>query len=106
MNGTEIITFLENNAPLIKSAVSAVTGSLLTAIFLRHNTAAEEFEKIKAGHFKEVADDLLATGGTVEAIVKLVEKQQAKVAGIGFVIELDDLKGREKFKGDLLDGRI
>ena len=62
MNGTEIITFLENNAPLIKSAVSAVTGSLLTAIFLRHNTAAEEFEKIKAGHFKEVADDLLATG--------------------------------------------
>ena len=62
MNGTEIIAFLANHAPMIQSAVSAVSGALLTAIFLRHNTAAAEFEKIKTGQFKEVADDLLATG--------------------------------------------
>ncbi|EOS60670.1 adenine phosphoribosyltransferase [Firmicutes bacterium M10-2] len=46
-----------------------------------------------------IVDDLLATGGTVEAIVKLVESRKAKVVGIAFVIELDDLKGREKFEG-------
>lgn len=45
-----------------------------------------------------IVDDLLATGGTVDAIVRLVESRKAKVVGIAFVIELDDLKGREKFK--------
>ena len=35
---------------------------------------------------------------TVDAIVRLVESRKAKVVGIAFVIELDDLKGREKFK--------
>jgi adenine phosphoribosyltransferase len=45
-----------------------------------------------------IIDDLLATGGTVDAIVKLVESQKAKIAGIAFVIELDDLKGKDLFK--------
>ena len=45
-----------------------------------------------------IIDDLLATGGTVEAIIKMVERMQASVVGVAFVIELDDLKGREKFK--------
>ena len=46
-----------------------------------------------------IIDDLLATGGTVHAAVKLVEKDGAEVAKIGFVIELDFLKGREKIQG-------
>jgi len=62
MNGTEIIAFLADNFPAVTSAVSAVTGGLFTAIFLRHNTATKEFEKIKAGQFKEVAEDLLKSG--------------------------------------------
>lgn len=62
MNGTEIITFLSNNLDTISSAVGPVAGALFTAIFLRHNTKTDEFEKIKAGQFKEVADDLLASG--------------------------------------------
>ncbi len=62
MNGTEIIAFLANNLEGISSAVGPVTGALFTAIFLRHNTKTDEFEKIKAGQFKEVADDLLASG--------------------------------------------
>lgn len=41
---------------------------------------------------------MLATGGTVEAIIKMVERMQASVTGVAFVIELDDLKGRDKFK--------
>lgn len=45
-----------------------------------------------------IIDDLLATGGTVKAVADLVESQGAKIAGIAFVIELVDLKGREKLK--------
>ena len=43
-----------------------------------------------------VVDDLLATGGTVEATIKLVEELGGVVAGLAFLIELVDLKGREK----------
>ena len=42
-----------------------------------------------------IVDDLLATGGTVEATVKLVEKLQGEVVGCAFLIELEGLKGRE-----------
>lgn len=45
-----------------------------------------------------IVDDLLATGGTVKAVADLVEAQGAKIIGIAFVIELVDLKGREKLK--------
>lgn len=62
MNGSEIITFLGNNFPTIISTVQAVTGGIFTAIFLRHNTATSEFEKVKVGQFKEVADELLSNG--------------------------------------------
>ena len=42
-----------------------------------------------------IHDDLLATGGTAEAAVKLIEMERGKVAGFSFLIELDFLKGRE-----------
>lgn len=61
MNGTEIIAFLSSGLKTMSSAVGPVAGALFTAIFLRHNTKTDEFEKIKAGKFKEVADDLLAS---------------------------------------------
>ncbi len=43
-----------------------------------------------------ILDDLLATGGTLEAAAKLVETSGGVVAGIGLVIELTDLGGRER----------
>jgi adenine phosphoribosyltransferase len=43
-----------------------------------------------------LVDDLIATGGTARASCELVESLGAKIAGCAFVIELDDLKGREK----------
>lgn len=55
-------------------------------------------DAIKPGQRVVIIDDLLATGGTVEAIVKMVERMQAHVVGVAFVIELDDLQGRKKFK--------
>lgn len=43
-----------------------------------------------------IADDLLATGGTAEAACKLIKKAGGNVVGVAFLIELTDLKGREK----------
>lgn len=47
-----------------------------------------------------VVDDLLATGGTAEAACKLVKKTGANLVGMAFLIELCDLKGREKLAGN------
>lgn len=55
-------------------------------------------DAIGAGEKVLIIDDLLATGGTVEAVIQLVKQLGGKVAGIGFVIELIDLKGKDKFK--------
>ncbi len=47
-----------------------------------------------------IIDDLLATGGTAEAAAKLVKKSGANLVGMGFLIELEALNGREKLKND------
>lgn len=56
-------------------------------------------DSIKQGDKVVIIDDLLATGGTVEATIKLVEKMGGEVVGCSFLIELEDLKGRELLKG-------
>lgn len=56
-------------------------------------------DSIQPGENVIIVDDLLATGGTVEATVKLIEKLGGKVVGIAFLIELEALKGREKLNG-------
>ncbi|MCT8139545.1 adenine phosphoribosyltransferase [Anaerobacillus sp. CMMVII] len=53
-------------------------------------------DAIKPGQRVLIADDLLATGGTIEATVKMVEESGGIVAGIVFMIELTYLDGREK----------
>jgi adenine phosphoribosyltransferase len=56
-------------------------------------------DAVKPGMRVVIADDLLATGGTALATVRLVEKLGGKVMATSFVIELDDLKGRERLAG-------
>ncbi|WP_294579505.1 adenine phosphoribosyltransferase [uncultured Thomasclavelia sp.] len=56
-------------------------------------------DSIKPGQNVIIIDDLLATGGTVEATIKLIERLQGKVVGIGFLIELEALEGRKKLEG-------
>ncbi len=56
-------------------------------------------DSIKKGQRVLIVDDLLATGGTVEATIKLVEKLGGVVVGLAFLIELEELKGRDKLKG-------
>ena len=45
-----------------------------------------------------IVDDVIATGGTVEAVAKLAKEMNARILGAAFLIELTDLKGREKIK--------
>lgn len=56
-------------------------------------------DSIKKGDKVLIVDDLLATGGTVEATIKLIEMMGGEVVGCAFLIELADLKGRELLKG-------
>src|SRR5262245_50390964 len=56
-------------------------------------------DAIKTGMRVGIADDLLATGGTALASVRLVEKLGGKVAALTFVIELEALKGRDRLAG-------
>ena len=62
MTGNEIITLLSNNLSTLLSPVKLVVGALITSIFLRRDTSSTEFEKIKAGMFKDVAKNLLESG--------------------------------------------
>ncbi|WP_209122836.1 adenine phosphoribosyltransferase [Alkalihalobacillus sp. BA299] len=55
-------------------------------------------DAIQKGQRVLIADDLLATGGTIEATVKMVEQLGGEVVGIAFLIELSYLDGRDKLK--------
>ena len=55
-------------------------------------------DAIEPGQRVIIVDDLLATGGTMQATVQLVRQLGGEIAGIGFAIELDFLKGRSKFQ--------
>ena len=63
------------------------------------NTLEMHKDAIQPGQRVLVVDDLLATGGTTQATVKLVEQVGGKVVAIAFLIELTFLRGREKLKG-------
>lgn len=67
---------------------------------LEYGSAELEIHKdaLKPGQKVVIIDDLLATGGTMEAIIKLVEKLGGEVVRICFVMELAGLKGRERLK--------
>ena len=56
-------------------------------------------DAVKPGQKVLICDDLLATGGTMAAAAKLVEKLGGEVVGLAFLVELTDLKGREKIEG-------
>ena len=56
-------------------------------------------DAIRPGERVLIVDDVLATGGTAGAVARLVEQLGGKVAGLGFVIELNFLNGRQKLAG-------
>lgn len=75
---------------------------------LEYGTAVIEIHKdaIKPGQKVVIVDDLIATGGTTEAIIKLVEQLGGEVVKVVFLIELEGLKGRDKLKGYDVDAVV
>lgn len=75
---------------------------------LEYGTATLEVHKdsIKPGQRILLVDDLIATGGTTMAMIKLVELLGGKVADVLVLMELAGLKGREKLQGYRLDAAI
>ena len=75
---------------------------------LEYGTATIEMHKdaIVPGQKVVIVDDLIATGGTTEAIIKLIEQLGGEVVKIIFLIELEGLKGREKLSGYDVDAVI
>src|SRR5580698_2868423 len=67
---------------------------------LEYGTNSLEIHKdaIQKGQRVLIVDDLLATGGTADATAKLASSLGAHIAGLGFVVELEFLKGRDKLK--------
>ena len=63
-------------------------------------------DNIQPGSRVLIVDDLIATGGSVECIIKIVEKLGGTVVGVCVLVELVDLKGREKIKNYRLDSAV
>lgn len=75
---------------------------------LEYGTATIEMHKdsIKPGQKVLIVDDLIATGGTTEAMIKLIELLGGEVVGIVVMIELAGLEGRKRLEGYRLESAI
>lgn len=82
-----------------KGKLPAKTRSVTYDLEYGTDTLEIHEDALKKGDRIVIIDDLLATGGTIGAVVKLVSSLGAKITGIGFVVELTFLNGRDKLKG-------
>lgn len=85
----------------VRKAGKLPPATLVQHYDLEYGSAALEIrqESLPAGTRVLVLDDVLATGGTLEATCTLLERAGAVVAGIGVVLELEALGGRERLGG-------
>ena len=70
------------------------------------NTLEIHRDAIEPGQRVLIVDDLLATGGTVNGTIDLVERLHGEVVGLGFLVELDFLKGRDRLQGRRVESVI
>lgn len=75
---------------------------------LEYGTATIEIHKdaIQPGQKVVIVDDLIATGGTTEAVIHLIESLGGEVVKVVFLMELEGLKGRERLKDYAVDAVI
>ena len=99
--GTPIAYNLDKGFVMCRKKGKLPCETISESYALEYGEATLEIHKdsIKPGQKVLIVDDLIATGGTVEAMIKLVEDLGGQVAGIVFLIELVDLHGRDKLKG-------
>ena len=93
---------------LIRKAGKLPTETVSISYDLEYGQATIEMHKdsIRPGQKVLIVDDLIATGGTTEAMIKLVESLGGQVVGVVVLMELAGLKGREKIAGYRLDSAI
>lgn len=81
-----------------KGKLPAETLSVSYGLEYGSDTLEVHKDAIKKGQKVAIVDDLLATGGTIEGVANLIEEMGGKVEAADFIIELTDLKGRERLK--------
>lgn len=93
---------------LIRKAGKLPRETVSVSYDLEYGQATIEMHKdsIKPGQKVLLVDDLIATGGTTEAMIKLIESLGGEVVGVVVLIELAGLAGREKIKGYRLESAI
>jgi adenine phosphoribosyltransferase len=77
----------------------AETISVEYALEYGSNTLEIHRDAVQPGQRVLIVDDLLATGGTVQGTIELVERLKGEIVGLAFLVELDFLKGRERLAG-------
>lgn len=93
---------------LIRKAGKLPRETVSVSYDLEYGQATIEMHRdsIRPGQRVLIVDDLIATGGTTEAMIRLIEQLGGEVAGIVVLIELAGLKGREKLAGYRLESAI
>lgn len=93
---------------LIRKAGKLPRETVSTSYDLEYGKATIEMHRdsIRPGQKVLIVDDLIATGGTTEAMIRLIEELGGEVVGIVVLIELAGLKGREKLAGYRLESAI
>ena len=121
--GVEVVVGVESRGFIFGGAVAHQLGAGFVPVRKRGKlparTIEEEYEleygrdvlaihedAIRPGQRVLAVDDLLATGGTMSATLKLVERLGGSVVGAAFLIELAFLRGRERLKGYALESLI
>lgn len=106
--GTPIAYNLGKSFVLIRKKGKLPRETVSETYDLEYGSATIEMhtDAVKPGDKVLIVDDLIATGGTTEAMIKLVEKLGGTVVGVVVLIELAGLNGRDKIKGYRLDAAI
>ena len=101
MFGMPIAYNLHKPFVLVRKAGKLPCETVSRTYDLEYGSATIEMHKdsIKPGQRVVIIDDLIATGGSVEAAIKLVEELGGIVVKVVFLMELAGLKGRERLKG-------
>ena len=84
----------------------AETISVEYALEYGSNTLAVHRDAIQPGQKVLIVDDLLATGGTVNGTVELVQRLKGEIVGLAFLVELGFLKGRDRLTGQTVTSVI
>jgi adenine phosphoribosyltransferase len=106
--GAAMALHLKKGFVPIRKAGKLPSGTIKAAYELEYGTAEIEIQRdaITAGQRILLVDDVLATGGTMACSCQLIEEIGAQVVGIGFLIELLALKGRQQLQGYHIEASI